>query len=413
MAQRPNLSDRTLGRMLLRDAVAINGLDGQAEAIVNAVEVLTCQPALLGSLTLLTWRSVIASRGLLRSMRAYCPYCYQEMQQDGGIVSDRLVWAIGAVQVCLRHHVYLLDRCANPRCWREMPVLGPITRPGFCPHCGDSLGSKVHGIRAAQHPVATETHEGRWEMWVARQAGDLVAVAPRVSPPGKERVASRLHETASPAATRRVNGTGVRALAQKTGQHQDTVRRWLTGVSVPSFPELLRLCAGLGVGVVTFLTGELPDPHDTLTPLVNEYVPMRAPTRPHRSRWSDDINQVLEAALAGHIVPPPSVHQLARRLECDAALLTNMYPKQCARIAQFHGRYERNRSLNRMAGLAREVDVIVRELTAADEYPSQAKVIERLATPAHHADPIFYAVWESALEKSGWTPGGERDLPSL
>lgn len=129
-AGRSGLAEDALGDALLADAVSINGLDGQAQKIADATAKLAGYSAgehgPLTFSTMLTWRNVVASHGLLRWVRAYCPWCYREMAQSAGPVYDRLVWALAVVRVCARHHVPLFERCLNPACGREMPVLGPI-----------------------------------------------------------------------------------------------------------------------------------------------------------------------------------------------------------------------------------------------------------------------------------------------
>jgi hypothetical protein len=45
-------------------------------------------------LTMRVWRHVIAGRGLLRPLRAYCPWCYADMLRRGKPVVDPLVWAL-------------------------------------------------------------------------------------------------------------------------------------------------------------------------------------------------------------------------------------------------------------------------------------------------------------------------------
>lgn len=120
---------------------------------------------------MIPWVNVFPTRGLLRSVRAWCPVHYEQWQSNNQIVYEPLVWAIGAVKVCPLHHQHLITEC--PHCQRSNRLLDWKSQPRYCSRCQKWLGSLHNTVCSNMSPV-----EHRMVIWVATTVKDLLAVAP-------------------------------------------------------------------------------------------------------------------------------------------------------------------------------------------------------------------------------------------
>ena len=111
-------------------AFPINGIGERARAWVSVLERLTGMRG-LDLLTLLPWAKAISCVHLLRTQRAWCPYCYGK---PPGLVDqqiyDRLLWTLQVVTACPVHCCPLESVC--PSCTKEQYVFAPRMRPGYC-----------------------------------------------------------------------------------------------------------------------------------------------------------------------------------------------------------------------------------------------------------------------------------------
>ena len=71
-----------------KQSAFLNGTSMEARNWVQAMEQLTLRCD-LRFLTMLTWSSVLSSRGLLRPTQAWCPACYQEWRERGRRSTNR------------------------------------------------------------------------------------------------------------------------------------------------------------------------------------------------------------------------------------------------------------------------------------------------------------------------------------
>ncbi|WP_442949906.1 TniQ family protein [Nostoc sp.] len=80
-------------------------------------------------LTLLTWSELLPSNNLLRSIRAWCPTCYEERRTTSQLVFEHLLWSLDVVKVCPHHHQKLSQKC--PHCCQTNYLLAWRSRPGY------------------------------------------------------------------------------------------------------------------------------------------------------------------------------------------------------------------------------------------------------------------------------------------
>lgn len=119
------------------DAYSLNGAGERSRLWVSLLERLTCLDR-LDVLTTLPWAKTISCVHLLRTSRAWCPFCYGAPGDIGPSVYERLLWAFQIVTVCPEHRCPLETVCRS--CGRTPYVLSPRSRPGYCSHCQCWLG---------------------------------------------------------------------------------------------------------------------------------------------------------------------------------------------------------------------------------------------------------------------------------
>lgn len=87
---------------------------------------------------MLTWSKVFPDRHLLRSLRAWCPYCYQEWRTNAQPIYEPLLWQLQVVNICPSHKLHLIEKC--PLCHQTNIPLAWKSQPGYCSKCGIWLG---------------------------------------------------------------------------------------------------------------------------------------------------------------------------------------------------------------------------------------------------------------------------------
>jgi TniQ len=158
---------------------ALNGIGTMAFDLVTVLESLTLRSD-LHFLTLLIWADIFPQRRLLRSRRAWCPYCYEEWYSSKDkVIYEPLIWFFEAVTVCHCHNQPLCQQCSH--CKRNLPPLASYSRPGYCPYCLEWLGVSANYLSSDNTPLSKE--EIMWQTWVIKNVGELLATTPRLSKP--------------------------------------------------------------------------------------------------------------------------------------------------------------------------------------------------------------------------------------
>lgn len=155
------------GDSFYADAYALNGSGERTRRWVSLLEQLTCLDR-LEALTALPWARTIARVHLLRTGRAWCPFCYGRSGDNGPIVYERLLWAFQIVTVCPEHRCPLETVC--PSCGRAQYVLSPRSRPGWCSRCECWLGRERE----------VDDRDMADAIRIAEMVGELLAFSPQL-----------------------------------------------------------------------------------------------------------------------------------------------------------------------------------------------------------------------------------------
>lgn len=363
----------------------LNGTGVMALNLVQALQSLTLHDNLQYS-TMLPWTEVLPTRGLLRSVRAWCPTCYDEWQSNSQILYEPLIWAIDAVRVCSFHHQFLATQC--PHCQQANQPLAWKSRPGYCSRCQEWLGS----FYGKELPYIT-TPELEWLLWVAHSVGGLLAVTSTLKfPCSGQRVAQALKFYVD-----QVTEGNVAELARRLKVPKNTLSLWYNGSNLPTLESLLRICYFLNTPLQDFLTGELQTLSQEQTALLPS--PKRKPRNSSRAfdrYYLQHLQHKLQEFLDSDGVPPLSMKQTAERLGHDRRTIYSHFPDLCHEISVKYDNYRKTQYLEAIEQACAEAHRIVLELHSESIYPSEVHVARRMNRPGH----LRYKQVRAALHKA-------------
>ena len=291
-------SDR-LSRPSMRYAYPANGLGKGAEVLRQSFEAATGRSD-LRPLTLSVLQGSVSKLDIFRTTEAWCPGCLEQWRAEGVPIYSPLLWAVRVVAVCPAHASPLVDRC--PHCHSQFTPLRAGARPGYCSICSQWLGT-------FDLPLPKDSlDEQPYDLWSSTSVGQVLAAMPdlqRMEPHAELiRNLQRCLEQ-SEGATREY----LASLADAAGC---AFNHWVSGWRKPTLDHLCHLSYRLKLPLLTLFTG----------------VPAqwRGPERPRAqvdSRsgtcWAqpvierNELRRILTECLSEE--PPPSVAEIARRLE--------------------------------------------------------------------------------------------------
>jgi transcriptional regulator with XRE-family HTH domain len=287
---------------------SFNGRNGYAEKAVEMLHAATLRGD-LRPLTLLPWGHLLVDRDLLRETLWWCPACLAEAGYE------RLIWFVAIVTTCPSHHAPLVSHC--PGCGNEQSPLAVNAAVGACRSCGISLaGAAPHGPPPP------------WELWIARQVGELLATEPVRG--GSPRQIIRAVVAA---------GTTQKRLAGGTGLAKSTVSYWMGGKSSPTLEGYLRVANAIGCSLVDLLSERV----GTIGGRV------QLPESPWRNRRTHNWTEIQESLKVASLDPAsPSLNAVAGMLGIDRSELRRRFRSLTDEIAE---RFTARRRVDKAARL--------------------------------------------------------------
>jgi AraC-like DNA-binding protein len=344
-----------------RDRTALNGMGLMATNLVMALEALTVRND-LRCLTLLPLAEIVAKRGLLRPIRAWCPICYQEWLNSDRSIYEPLLWSIKIIEFCPYHHHRLLSKC--PHCHQQQLVLCRNSRPGYCNKCGHWLGQR--SLKKAVSGLRTAETFNNHSSYIFNNIGELIGAASTHKLPADS---SRVQQVLSRYI--KVYEGNVTALSRFVGIGVATLSCWYQDATLPQIDKLLQLTERLQISLMDFLTTDiLAD--DGLSQAAILPSPPSQPRKPLKKldrQRKQVIQLVLEQVLQES--PPPSLQDVARRLNYRPLVLQYHFSELCSLIQLNHANY---RKIERQQRIEPVLEA------ALDEFPppSLLEVVRRL-----------------------------------
>jgi len=241
-----------------------------------------------------------------------------------------------------------------------------------------------------------EAEETGWHMWMAENIGELLAVAPTLPVlPRRERITYAMAVCVEEAA----RGTES-VLAQALGLRPAGAWEWLHTERTPRLDLLLRLCDLVGISLLDFLTAEdiHVGPLRTNRPWMKFSPQQRSSRRPFDG---EGVRQALEEILVSEEQPPPSLCEVARRLDRQVSVLAVRFPDLCHAISARYMAYRTVRSKERIQQVCVEVRQAVLAVHAQGVYPSLTRVAGLLRAPRLIQIPEAQATWRETLQELG------------
>jgi len=213
-----------------------------------------------------------------------------------------------------------------------------------------------------------------WQQWVMDNIGNLLALTPMIElPPTQKQVHDKLA-----LAIRYVSKGNAASFARSLGVNKTRVQRWLTQKNLLDIEALLHVCYFLGCSLGEFLLEE------ALTYQLREVnrFPLEAlrkgtPVQTNRAT----VWQILEKTLTTEEDPPPSVQEMARRLNCNTQVLYECHPTACNRIATRYKGYIRRQAKERVQLHRDEIRSVFLALRTAGVPISYNNVYRSLSRP--------------------------------
>jgi hypothetical protein len=403
----------SISGFLKTNGPAVNGTGVNAENLANSLEKLT-NVKNLHSLTMNRWRNVVASRGLTRHTRAWCPLCLDEMQYGGDIVYEPLMWILQIAAVCPYHGERLHTNCPHEACQKESAPIDLKTKLGYCMHCGGWLGMRevapnapgdnpllpsIALKRADYELIPTCHNKLEWDIWLSRAVGQMLAVSNSIEDiPGRGRVADAFLAFAGPIHEQRPTRSGkLTELADTLRLPRQTLYLILKRLYLPQVGTLLQMCYGFNTTPVEFLVADLScvSPVGTKPRQLADYQVTR-PERalPHlidRSNAAKVLAEVLTREDA------PSMYKVAEELGYMYSTLYYAFPELCKEVS---ARYKADRRAKREAHLQRnieEVRRVTRAIYMSGRYPGVWEVGTMLSNKGKLRIPEVYRAYHETL----------------
>ncbi|MBN1569646.1 MAG: TniQ family protein [Acidobacteria bacterium] len=240
-------------------AHALNGVGMCPRHWVSALEELTGVKH-LDLLTLFPWADRLSRTHLLRTIRAWCPECYQGWRTAGLPVYEPLLWMFQIVTICPFHRRILEQNC--PVCGRTQYVFSSKSRPGFCSRCRSWLAPNQSAA------AASETTDGNLseQIWVAEKVGELLAA--------NHRIFAQVNADIFRENVRQFINAADCTLKWLREVTKVDVRVWLCSTSRPRIDTLLKLCGLWRISPLRLLTEPIPrDDHVWHRHIVEDHRP--------------------------------------------------------------------------------------------------------------------------------------------
>lgn len=344
LVEQANVETQALHWLGKRSA-ALVGTTTTASDLVQVLEIATLTKN-LQALTILPWKEVFPSKGLTHSAQVWCPLCFEEWREKGEVIYEPLIWSFKAVTFCTIHHRPLQEYC--PHCHKQNYPLDYQARVGHCSRCGQWLGQKSSTKFSLNNSL--EDNQRDWALWVCVNISDLLRNGDQLS----VRLSSeRVKESFDAFVWQRAAGS-VAAFARYLRMNQPTLQSWCSGKTLPQLEVLLKVCKRLDVKMFDFLTVDSQSINNSGKH--SSYTRSSRSRRAFRTPRLDleNTSRILENVLE-HEYPPPSVKEVIQRIGCCSATLHKYFPDLCRAIAQRHLDHKRTDRIENLRRILSQV----------------------------------------------------------
>lgn len=207
-----------------------------------------------------------------------------------------------------------------------------------------------------------------WQTWVVKNLEEMIASAPYVQSPARERIAKGVSRCIDQVAAGTMN-----RFACLIGKRKNTVWGWQHGETKIPMNDLLRICHLVGISLVDFLHTDFVVLQKTkwipaIPPISGVLIKRRSP----RPFDREEVDRLL--CLAFKERPPLSMKAVASRLNTNKRFLYQHFSDLCKAISAQHANHQK--ACYEQVRRHREKDTkqVANKLQAAGIYPSRRRV---------------------------------------
>jgi transcriptional regulator with XRE-family HTH domain len=240
--------------------------------------------------------------------------------------------------------------------------------------------------------------EEGWLHWVKQTVGELLAAAPTLPVlPRREWTAAAVSTYVDAA----MEGNQSEC-ARRLQVHPSSLRAWLQGRQFPHLENLIRICFLLRISPLRLLTGDVTAVATAQQQSPEASAEMEKPKRRMQRFDTKGLREALEAVLQHAEDPPPSMHEVALRLEYDPSHLYKHFPDLCQAISRRYQEHQKAMHEKRLQRTCAEVREAMHRLHEQGCYPSNRQLSKVLPKPAILREPTLKEVWRETLRELGW-----------
>jgi len=182
-----------------------------------------------------------------------------------------------------------------------------------------------------------------------------------------------------------------------------TILQWQRGRNVPQLETLVKVAAALNMSLFDLLMGEVSAlPISPTMEQARDISPTKSRKRRKPKVPRQQQREALEAVVRNPEDPPPSMQEVASRLQYDYSRLTKDFPDLCHTISDRYAKYRAKQRVERQQRLCEEVRQAVHLVHIQGRYPSKRRVSKLLTAPASFWDPEVKRTWEEMIQQLGW-----------
>ncbi|NJL60665.1 MAG: TniQ family protein [Methylacidiphilales bacterium] len=312
--------NKSLEKIYAQRTYALNSVGKMALSLVNALELKTlCSN--LRFLTMLTWQNVINQRSLMRSHQAWCPFCYQEWDENKQIIYEPLYWSFKAINICIKHHKTLFRNC--PHCKQSQVHLSGQAQSGYCSKCRGWLGDIPNNLTIDDMTLPIE--QLNWQNFVADNIVKLIALAPCLKTiPSTNAIQENLL-----AFIENTPHKNLKYFAFFSSIPYKLLYNYTHNPKSIVLDKVLYISYQLGISLIDFFTKE---PAKNLTSLcIRNSQTASINSENKQSKKYFKHSQILEAEYivndALQEFPPPSIYEVATRIGCYFTTIKANFPE--------------------------------------------------------------------------------------
>jgi len=340
------------GNGFFDSAIGINGLGKLALEFSDLTEKFTGRSD-ISSTTLQNWSVTLPNRGLLKTTKSWCPYCYEQSRLNDEVIYDPLIWNFQLVNYCLKHKKPLENICGN--CSNTVPVINRKSHPGYCSRCGAWLGNTT----SMNEGILKNTNKS---LSYIQFIGELLAN-------NDLQLSNRNPTNSLKYYIDEVFDKSPSKAAQSFNIPRSTLMMWINGKHLPTLKYLLVICKILGISLIEFLHTKNPQIKIGSTKTIET-----GRIKHDHKKIRRILNKVIETK------QPISISELARMIGCDRRLLSRMYETECNQIKEIYNDHLQEKKEDRLITKTNQLKDAVNLLVKQGVYPSRRQIEDILGT---------------------------------